>query len=115
MRQVILDTETTGLDLKLGHRVIEIGCIEVSDRRITEHVFHSYINPDRQVDLEAQEVHGLTTEFLLDKPRFSELLEEFFKHFKDLPKPVQILLNFMFYAIPLGILIYYLDDTYGLI
>ena len=77
MRQVILDTETTGLDLKLGHRVIEIGCIEVSDRRITEHVFHSYINPDRQVDLEAQEVHGLTTEFLLDKPRFSELLEEF--------------------------------------
>ena len=46
MRQVILDTETTGLDLKLGHRVIEIGCIEVSDRRITEHVFHSYLNPD---------------------------------------------------------------------
>ena len=77
MRQVILDTETTGLDLKLGHRVIEIGCIEVSDRRIKEHVFHSYINPDRQVDLEAQEVHGLTIEFLSDQPRFSELLEEF--------------------------------------
>ena len=77
MRQVILDTETTGLDWKLGHRVIEIGCIEVSARRITEHVFHSYVNPDRQVDLEAQEVHGLTTEFLLDKPRFSEILEEF--------------------------------------
>jgi DNA polymerase-3 subunit epsilon len=77
MRQVILDTETTGLDWKLGHRVIEIGCIEVSDRRITEHIFHSYVNPDRRVDLEAQEVHGLTTEFLLDKPRFPELLEEF--------------------------------------
>ena len=77
MRQVILDTETTGLDWELGHRVIEIGCIEVSDRRITEHIFHSYVNPDRRVDSEAQEVHGLTTEFLLDKPRFSELLEEF--------------------------------------
>jgi len=77
MRQVILDTETTGLDWKLGHRVIEIGCIEVSDRRITQHIFHSYVNPDRQVDSEAQEVHGLTTEFLLDKPRFSEILEEF--------------------------------------
>ena len=77
MRQVILDTETTGLDWKLGHRVIEIGCIEVSDRRITEHIFHSYVNPDRQVDSEAQEVHGLTTEFLLDKPKFPELLEEF--------------------------------------
>jgi len=77
MRQVILDTETTGLDPELGHRVIEIGCIEVSDRRIKEHVFHSYINPDRPVDLEAQEVHGLTTEFLLDKPRFPEILDEF--------------------------------------
>ena len=77
MRQVILDTETTGLDWKLGHRVIEIGCIELSARRITENVFHSYVNPDRRVDLEAQEVHGLTTEFLLDKPRFTELLEEF--------------------------------------
>ena len=77
MRQVILDTETTGLDWKLGHRVIEIGCIEVSDRRITEHIFHSYVNPDRRVDPEAQEVHGLTTEFLLDKPRFPEVLEEF--------------------------------------
>ena len=65
MRQVILDTETTGLDWKLGHRLIEIGCIEVSDRRITEHIFHSYVNPDRRVDPEAQEVHGLTTEFLL--------------------------------------------------
>ena len=77
MRQVILDTETTGLDWKLGHRLIEIGCIEVSDRRITEHIFHSYVNPDRRVDPEAQEVHGLTTEFLLDKPRFPEVLEEF--------------------------------------
>ena len=77
MRQVILDTETTGLEWKLGHRVIEIGCVEVSSRRITENVFHSYVNPDRLVDVEAQEVHGLTTEFLLDKPRFPELLEEF--------------------------------------
>ena len=83
MRQVILDTETTGLDWKQGHRVIEIGCIEVSARRITEHVFHSYVNPDREVDLEAQEVNGLTTEFLLDKPRFSELLEEFLSFIQD--------------------------------
>ena len=82
MRQVILDTETTGLDWKLGHRVIEIGCIEVSARRITEHVFHSYFNPDRPIDLEAQEVHGLTTEFLTDKPRFSELVEEFLSFIK---------------------------------
>ena len=77
MRQVFLDTETTGLDWELGHRVVEIGCIEVSARRITENSFHSYVNPERQVESEAQEVHGLTTEFLLDKPRFSELLEEF--------------------------------------
>ena len=76
MRQVILDTETTGLDWKLGHRVIEVGCVELSARRITEHVFHSYVNPDREVDLEAQEVHGLTTEFLLDKPKFSDVIEE---------------------------------------
>ena len=77
MRQVFLDTETTGLDWELGHRVVEIGCIEVSARRITENSFHSYVNPERQVESEAQEVHGLTTEFLLDKPRFLELLEEF--------------------------------------
>ena len=82
MRQVILDTETTGLDWKQGHRVIEIGCIEVSSRRVTENVFHSYVNPERRVDSDAQEVHGLTTEFLLDKPKFSELLDELLSFIK---------------------------------
>lgn len=77
MRQVILDTETTGIDPKKGHRIIEIGCVEVIDRRITKNNYHQYIQPDREIDAEAIEVHGITNEFLADKPRFNEIVTEF--------------------------------------
>ena len=79
LRQIILDTETTGLDPKSGHRVIEIGCIELVNRKFTGEQFHIYLNPDRDSDEGALEVHGLTTEFLSDKPRFKDIYEEFLK------------------------------------
>lgn len=77
MRQIVLDTETTGLDPQQGHRVIEIGCVEIRNRRLTGNHFHCYLNPDREVDEAAIEVHGLTTEFLSDKPRFQQIQDEF--------------------------------------
>ena len=77
LRQIILDTETTGLDPKSGHRVIEIGCIELVNRKFTGEQFHIYLNPDRDSDEGALEVHGLTSEFLSDKPRFKDIYEEF--------------------------------------
>jgi DNA polymerase III subunit epsilon len=77
MRQIVLDTETTGLDPESGHRIIEIGCIEIANRRITDRRYHQYINPDREIDAGAIEVHGLTTEFLATKPKFAEVAEEF--------------------------------------
>jgi DNA polymerase-3 subunit epsilon len=77
MRQIVLDTETTGLEVSQGHRIIEIGCIELINRRITGNHWHYYVNPDRAVDSGAFEVHGISGEFLQDKPRFSELAEEF--------------------------------------
>ena len=77
LRQIILDTETTGLDPKSGHRVIEIGCIELVNRKFTGEQFHIYLNPDRDSDEGALEVHGLTSEFLSDKPRFKDICEEF--------------------------------------
>lgn len=76
MRQIILDTETTGLDPKLGHRVIEIAAVELVDRRLTGNYFHRYVNPERASDDGALEVHGLTEEFLRDKPKFGEILKE---------------------------------------
>jgi len=76
MRWIILDTETTGLDPAYGHRIVEIGAIEVVNRGITGRDFHTYLNPDRDSDLGALDVHGLTTEFLSDKPRFEERVEE---------------------------------------
>lgn len=76
-RQIILDTETTGLDPKSGHRVIEIGCIELVNRKFTGEQFHVYLNPDRESDETALEVHGLTTDFLRDKPRFGEVYDDF--------------------------------------
>ena len=76
-RQIILDTETTGLDPKSGHRVIEIGCIELVNRKFTGEQYHAYLNPDRDSDQAALEVHGLTSEFLSDKPRFKDIYEEF--------------------------------------
>ena len=76
MRQVILDTETTGLEWDLGHRVIEIGCIELLGRRVTENRFHRFINPERSIDHGALEVHGISAESLLGKPKFREIADE---------------------------------------
>jgi len=80
MRQIVLDTETTGLDPREGHRLIEIGCIELIDRRLTRNNFHQYLQPDRDIDAEAVEVHGITNEFLRDKPRFAEIAEAFLEY-----------------------------------
>ena len=77
MRQIVLDTETTGLDPQSGHRVIEIGCVEVENRRLTGNNLHLYINPQRDIDEGALEVHGITTEFLADKPTFDQIAKEF--------------------------------------
>ena len=76
MRQVILDTETTGLSHATGDRIIEIGCVEVIDRRLTDRTFHYYINPERDIDAGAFAVHGLSREFLSDKPVFANIVEE---------------------------------------
>lgn len=75
MRQVVLDTETTGLEPEAGHRIIEIGAVEIVGRRLTGRHFHQYLNPDRAIDEGAQAVHGLTEEFLADKPRFADIAE----------------------------------------
>jgi DNA polymerase III subunit epsilon len=76
MRQVILDTETTGLEPEQGHRVIEIGCVELVNRRKTGRTFHRYLRPDREIDRGAQQVHGLTNEFLAQQPRFADVVDE---------------------------------------
>lgn len=76
MRQIVLDTETTGINPKLGNRIIEIGCVELYNRMLTGNNFHVYINPDRESEEGALNVHGLTTEFLRDKPRFHEIVEQ---------------------------------------
>jgi DNA polymerase-3 subunit epsilon len=77
MRQIVLDTETTGLEVVLGHRIIEIGAVEIVNRRLTDKHFHRYLNPEREIELGALEVHGLSAEFLQDKPRFGEVAREF--------------------------------------
>jgi len=77
MRQIVLDTETTGLEPKEGHRIIEIGCVEMVDRKLTGNNFHQYLQPDREIDAGAIEVHGITNEFLADKPRFEDMVEDF--------------------------------------
>ncbi|PIE83398.1 MAG: DNA polymerase III subunit epsilon [Candidatus Contendobacter odensis] len=76
-RQVVLDTETTGLDPNQGHRIIEIGCIELVNRRQTDQRFHVYLQPDRHIDDEAVQVHGITNDFLANQPRFAEIAEQF--------------------------------------
>jgi DNA polymerase-3 subunit epsilon len=76
MRQIVLDTETTGLNPRTGDRVIEVGCVELFNRKLTGNNFHRYINPERDSDEAALAVHGLTTEFLRDKPKFHEIAEE---------------------------------------
>lgn len=77
MRQIILDTETTGLDPRQGHRVIEIAAVEMLNRRLTGSHFHRYLNPDRDIEEGALQVHGITRDFLLDKPRFADIAAEF--------------------------------------
>lgn len=83
MRQVVLDTETTGLDPALGHRVIEIGAVEILNRQITSQFFHVYLNPERDIDPAALEVHGLTREFLSDKARFQDIAQDFLRFIAD--------------------------------
>ena len=77
MRQIVLDTETTGLEVSQGHRIIEIGCVELVNRRVSGNHWHFYFNPEREVDSGAFEVHGISNEFLQDKPRFSEMADAF--------------------------------------
>jgi len=77
MRQIVLDTETTGLDPAQGHRIIEIGCVELQGRRLTGNAYHQYLQPDREIDAGAIEVHGITNEFLQDKPHFVDVVDDF--------------------------------------
>ena len=83
MRHIVLDTETTGLEWQQGHRVIEIGCVEIVGRRLTGRRFHRYLNPGREIDSGAQAVHGITAEFLADKPRFAEIAGELIDVIRD--------------------------------
>lgn len=76
-RQIVLDTETTGLETSQDHRIIEIGCVELINRRLTGRHYHQYINPEREIDQGAMEVHGITNEYLTDKPVFATVAEEF--------------------------------------
>ena len=80
MRQIVLDTETTGLDPKQGHKIIEIGCVEMINRRLTGNNYHQYLQPDREIDEGAQAVHGISNEFLADKPRFSDIVKDFIEY-----------------------------------
>ena len=82
-RLIVLDTETTGLDVDDGHKIIEIGCIEIIDRNITENSFHYYINPERLVDEKAYEIHGISNKFLKDKPKFIDVIEKFIEYISD--------------------------------
>lgn len=83
MRQIILDTETTGLNAKSGDRIVEIGCVEMVNRRLTGNNFHYYLNPERDSDPGALAVHGLTTEFLSDKPKFADIVDELCEFIRD--------------------------------
>ncbi|WP_405128603.1 DNA polymerase III subunit epsilon [Pseudoalteromonas sp. PB2-1] len=81
-RQIVLDTETTGIDPKQGHRIIEIGCVELVNRRLTGNNFHVYINPQREIEEEAIDVHGITNEFLCDKPLYHQIAHEFLEYIR---------------------------------
>ena len=83
MRQVFLDTETTGLDPNQGHRIIEIAAVEMNNRQLTSNHYHTYLNPEREIDSAAQEVHGITLEFLQDKPLFKDVVSQFLDFIKD--------------------------------
>src|SRR5438445_11430714 len=88
MREIVLDTETTGLDPLRGDRLVEVGCIEIYNRMPTGQTFHRYINPERDVPAEAFNVHGLSTEFLASKPLFAEVVEEFLEVIADAPRVI---------------------------
>ncbi len=83
MRQIILDTETTGLEPKHGHRIIEIGCVEILNRRKTDNHFHVYLNPDREIEDGAFDVHGISNEFLADKPHFADIAQDLIDFIRD--------------------------------
>ncbi len=83
MRQIVLDTETTGLEPELGHRIIEIGCVEIMNRRVTGRTFHRYLNPERAIDEGAMSVHGIKRADLEDKPKFAEIAAELIEFIKD--------------------------------
>lgn len=83
MREIILDTETTGLDPKTGHRIIELGCIEIFNKQKTGNHFHFHINPERDVPIEAYRIHGISTEFLRDKPLFKDIAQGFIEFIAD--------------------------------
>ena len=85
MRYIVLDTETTGLDPDDGHKIIEIGCIEILNRSVTNNTFHKYINPNREIDIEASKIHGLTNSFLREKPLFEEVYSEFREYISNSP------------------------------
>ena len=82
MRQIVLDTETTGLDPNDGHRIIEVGCVEIINRKITDNRFHVYINPEREIDAGAIEVHGITNQFLEDKPLYKDVASDLLTYLK---------------------------------
>ena len=79
-RQIVLDTETTGLEPSQGHRIIEVGCVELVNRRLTGNNYHQYLQPDREIDEGALQVHGISNEFLQDKPRFSDIADDFMNY-----------------------------------
>ena len=83
MKEIILDTETTGLSVKDGHRIVEIGCIELDNLVPTKNIFHCYLNPERKVSEKAFEVHGYSDQFLSDKKKFFEIADEFLNFIKD--------------------------------
>lgn len=82
MRQIVLDTETTGINPLDGHRIIEIGCVEMIDRKLSGNNFHVYINPQREVEQEAINIHGITNDFLVDKPKFVDIAESFIDYIR---------------------------------
>ena len=83
MRQIVLDTETTGLEPKQGHRIIEIGCVEIINRRKTDTHFHQYLNPEREIEDGAFDVHGISNEFLADKPTFADIAQDLIEFIRD--------------------------------
>lgn len=82
-RQIFLDTETTGLEVTQGHRIVELACVEMVNRRLTKRNFHHYLNPEREIDPGAQQIHGISSEFLADKPRFADICDEFLDYLGD--------------------------------